>query len=591
MTNGPDHFPPSTPVPPPPPPPPSAPTPSAPSPEEAELTRTIPPVEEAPVAQPEATPAHPLAVPVPPPPPAPPASTPPAPAHAADEQSEADFSEGNCSEVGQPDEHHTEEATPQPDPEATLSAEIPAADSPTPAAPSPLSPSEPEAWITADVDAGAPTRTALPRMLEEIPSAASAGAAPDAVPAPGYPPAPGYAPQPGYGAPPQGYAPPGGYGTAPSPAAGPGMPGGMYAAAPAPSLPREKKSHKKLWISLVVLLVLVVAGVIGFKVTASKFAPEKTAEAYLSAIVDGKASAALEVYDPNVRSGERLFLSDEIYSKATNRPTDFEVISAFKQSQPGGKDTVRVSAEFTIDMKKYPVDLTLSERGKKFPFFSEWQVTDAPLGTLVLRSATPQLSVNGVDVDLSTTVDPADKSERASGYYSLPAFPGTYTVGAQGGNTYVSFGEAESVTVPVLDLSSPAVIEPSFTPEVAAEIQKQVNARYEACMPADTFEVKDCPELNMSDPVFQAVTEIRRSWKEEPKVEVDATKVSYENGAYVGTAKVKGKAIINYKQRYSEKDPWKESEWPVNIWVNRTLRFEVKDGAITVDFSKDNYGW
>ncbi|MGJ9471746.1 hypothetical protein ACRQD0_00305 [Actinotignum sp. GS-2025b] len=588
MTNGPDQFPSSTPVPPPPPPPPSAPTPSAPSPEDAELTRTIPPVEEAPAARPEATPAHPLAIPVPPPPPEPPAheppvSEPPAPAHAADEQ---------------PEEQPTEdEATPQPDPEATLAAEIPAADSPAAAAPSPLSPSEPEAWITADVDAGAPTRTALPRMLEDIPSAASAGAAPDAlpapdsVPAPGYPPAPGYAPQPGYGTTPQGYAPPGGYGTVPSPAAGPGMPGGMYAAAPAPALPREKKSHKKLWISLVVLLVLVVAGVIGFKVTASKFAPEKTAEAYLSAIVEGKASAALEVYDPNVRSGERLLLSDEIYSKATNRPTDFEVISAFKQSQPGGKNTVHVSAEFTIDMKKYPVDLTLSERGKKFLFFSEWQVTDAPLGTVELRSATPQLSVNGVDVDLSTTVDPATKGERASEYYSLPAFPGTYTVGAQGGDTFVSFGEAESVSVPVIGPGSSAAIEPSFTPEVAAEIQKQVNARYEACMPADTFEVKDCPELNMSDPVFQAVTEIRRSWKEEPKVEVEASSLRYENGAYVGTATIKGKAVINYKQRYSEKDPWKESEWPVNIRVNRTLRFEVKDGAITVDFSKDNYGW
>ncbi len=549
MTNGPDQFPPSTPVPPPPPPPPPT---SAPTPEDAELTRTIPPVEEVPATQQEATPAHPLAVPVPP---------------------------------------------PQPDPEATFSAETPAGDSPAPAAPSPLPPSGPEVWLTTEADAGAPTRIALPRMLEEIPSATSAGTgtdavpAPDAVPVPGYPPAPGYAPQPGYGAPPQGYAPPGGYGTAPSPAAGPGMPGGMYAAAPAPALPREKKSHKKLWISLAVLLVLVVAGVIGFKVTASKFAPEKTAEAYLSAIVEGKASAALEVYDPNVRSGERLFLSDEIYSKATNRPTDFEVISAFKQSQPGGKNTVHVSAEFTIDMKKYPVDLTLSERGKKFLFFSEWQVTDAPLGTVELRSATPLVNVNGVDVDLSATMDPATKGERASEYYSLPAFPGTYTVGAQGGDTFVSFGEAESVSVPVSGPGSSASIEPSFTPEVAAEIQKQVNARYEACMPANTFEVKDCPELNMSDPLFQAVTEIRRSWKEEPKVEVEASSLRYENGAYVGTAKVKGKAIINYKQRYSEKDPWKESEWPVNIWVNRTLRFEVKDGAITVDFSKDNYGW
>ncbi len=552
MTNGPDQFPPSTPVPPPPPPPPSAQTP-----EDAGLTRTIPQVEDAPAPQPETIPASPRTVPVPPPP-------------------------------------------PQPDPEPALSAETPAADSPAvedspaAAAPSVPSPSGPEPHVPADAEAGAPTRIALPRMLEEIPSAASAGVAPDVVPAPGYPPAPGYAPQPGYGVPPQGYAPPGGYGTAPSPAAGPGFPGGMYPAAPVsavPAAPRQKKSHKKLWISLVILLVLVVAGVIGFKVTASKFAPEKTAEKYLSAIVEGKASAARDVYDPNVRSGERLLLSDEIYSKATNRPTDFEIISAFKAPQAGGKDTVHVSAEFTIDMKKYPVDLTLSERGKKFLFFSEWQVTDAPLGTVELRSVTPQLSVNGVDVDLSTTVDPANKGERLSEYYSLPAFPGTYTVGAQGGDTFVSFGEAQSVSVPVIGPGSSTSIEPSFTPEVAAEVQKQVNARYEACMPANTFEVKECPELNMSDPVFQAVTEIRRSWKEEPKVEVDAASVRYEDGAYVGTAKVKGKAIINYKQRYSEKDPWKESEFPVNIWVNRTLRFEVKDGAITVDFSKDNYGW
>ncbi|EPD26121.1 hypothetical protein [Actinotignum schaalii] len=543
MTNGPDQFPPSTPVPPPPPPPPP---PSAPTPEDAELTRTIPHVEEVPAAQPEATPAYPLAVPVPP---------------------------------------------PQPDPEAAFPAETPAADSPAPAAPSPLPPSGPEAWLTAEADAGAPTHIALPRMLEEIPSATSAGAAPDAIPAPGYAPAPGYVPHSDYGTSPQSYAPPSGYGTAPSPAAGPWAQGGMYPAAAMPAVPYQKKSHKKLWISLAVLLVLVVAGVIGFKVTASKFAPEKTAEAYLSAIVEGKASAALEVYDPNVRSGERLFLSDEIYSKATNRPTDFEVISAFKQSQPGGKNTVHVNAEFTIDMKKYPVDLTLSERGKKFLFFSEWQVTDAPLGTVELRSATPRVTINGVDVDLSTTVDPATKGERASEYYSLPAFPGTYTVGAQGGDTFVSFGEAESVSVPVIGPGSSASIEPSFTPEVTAEIQKQVNSRYEACMPANTFEVQDCPELNMSDPLFQAVTEIRRSWKEEPKVEVEASSLRYENGAYVGTAKVKGKAIINYKQRYSEKDPWKESEWPVNIWVNRTLRFEVKDGAITVDFSKDNYGW
>ncbi|WP_297564357.1 hypothetical protein [uncultured Arcanobacterium sp.] len=360
-----------------------------------------------------------------------------------------------------------------------------------------------------------------------------------------------------------------------------------------PNLPNngeKKKGKGKKWIIFAVIaLVILLAGGISYKVVAGRFSAENTAEKYLSALVDGKASKALAAYDPNYNSRERILLTDEIYSKAKDRPSDFQILnviaqenSATKNSSKDSKITrsVGIEAELTIDMKKYPVYLTVEERGKKFGLFNNWVITDAPLGTMNIDNTAGKLSINGVEVDLSAL----SEGEDDGGSYYLPAFPGTYTVAAQSNEDLITSDSDTEVVVPVDGSSKYVQLDMQFTDEVLKQAQEQVKAHYDKCMESTTFEVADCPDLEMQDPVYKAISEIKRSWKKDPKISLDSKSPIFQSGAYQGYVDIKGEALINYKERMTGDDPWKDASSPLKISISDSFKFSIKDGKVSVDF-------
>lgn len=374
------------------------------------------------------------------------------------------------------------------------------------------------------------------------------------------------------------------------------------AAPTTPNIPRvpefpgneeKKKGKGKKWIVFAVIaLVILLAGGISYKVVAGRFSAENTAEKYLSALVEGKASKALAAYDPNYSSRERILLTDEIYSKAKDRPSDFQILnvnvpenSATENSPKGSKVTrsVGIEAELTIDMKKYPVFLTVEERGKKFGLFNNWVITEAPLGTMNIDNTAGKLSINGVEVDLSAL----SEGEDDGGSYYLPAFPGTYTIAAQSNEDLITSDSDTEVVVPVDGSSKYVQIDMQFTDEVLKQAQEQVKSHYDKCMESTTFEVADCPDLEMQDPVYKAISEIKRSWKKDPKISLTDKSPIFQSGAYQGYVSIDGQALINYKERMTDSDPWKDASSPLKISISNSFRFSIKDGKVKVDFQED----
>lgn len=363
-----------------------------------------------------------------------------------------------------------------------------------------------------------------------------------------------------------------------------------------PNLPNngeKKKGKGKKWIVFAVIaLVILLAGGISYKVVAGRFSAENTAEKYLSALVDGKASKALAAYDPNYSSRERILLTDEIYSKAKDRPSDFQILNVIAQENSAAENSpkdskitrsVGIEAELTIDMKKYPVFLTVEERGKKFGLFNNWVITEAPLGTMNINNATAQLSINGVEVDLSAL----SEGEDDGGSYYLPAFPGTYTIAAQSNEDLITSDSDTEVVVPVDGSSKYVQIDMQFTDEVLKQAQEQVKSHYDKCMESTTFEVADCPDLEMQDPVYKAISEIKRSWKKDPKISLESKSPIFQSGAYQGYVSIDGQALINYKERMTDSDPWKDASSPLKISISNSFRFSIKDGKVKVDFQED----
>lgn len=369
-----------------------------------------------------------------------------------------------------------------------------------------------------------------------------------------------------------------------------------------PNIPRDpefpgngekKKGKGKKWIVFAVIaLVILLAGGISYKVVAGRFSAENTAEKYLSALVEGKASKALAAYDPNYSSRERILLTDEIYSKAKDRPSDFQILnvnvpenSATENSPKGSKVTrsIGIEAELTIDMKKYPVFLTVEERGKKFGLFNNWVITEAPLGTMNIDNTAGKLSINGVEIDLSAL----SEGEDDGGSYYLPAFPGTYTIAAQSNEDLITSDSDTEVVVPVDGSSKYVQIDMQFTDEVLKQAQEQVKSHYDKCMESTTFEVADCPDLEMQDPVYKAISEIKRSWKKDPKISLTDKSPIFQSGAYQGYVSIDGQALINYKERMTDSDPWKDASSPLKISISNSFRFSIKDGKVKVDFQED----
>ena len=329
--------------------------------------------------------------------------------------------------------------------------------------------------------------------------------------------------------------------------------------------------------AVVVLVAALVVGVfIKNHLAATTYSAQARAEEYLSAVVDGDAGRALELWAPNVTSAERVLLASEIYAAADDRPTAYEITDVDEYD-----GVVDVAAQLTVDSKNYDVLMRLQKHGTQAVLFDDWRIEEGPGQTLVVGDVSQVTRVNGVEVDLSGFAD-------AEGATALPVLPGTYTFEAPTSDDGpFTYGDDIAVTVlPNADGSEgddALTFFPTWTDDAQQQAIAVVQERIDLCMTSDKFQPSDCSDvLGWREPSY-AVTGIKRSWTQEPEL----TFVDDEDGAYVLVDG--GRMHIDYQQRWDEDDDWEDDDTEVSAPFNYGTVVPVSvgdDGEVSVDLSE-----
>lgn len=331
------------------------------------------------------------------------------------------------------------------------------------------------------------------------------------------------------------------------------------------------------------------------------FGPQHTAEAYLQAVIDGRAEDALTAMGPNVTDELRVLATDEIYQAAENRPDSFELGDVHQTGS-----TATVEATVHQSGKAYPVDLHLNQAGTQSVVFNDWALDAGDVaGRAVYLSGPTELTVNAVDVD----IQPAGQSAADQvfdpylGEYSADAvaelaaesgqvlLPGTYTFTAPEGSTYLSSGDDLELTITPGELAeTPIEFSQGYTEAFAEDVITQVEQRLEACVADGTIRIDDCEAASWEDTIWEAMTDIERTWDTPPVIEVvpvdsdeffgSDVELSQYSGPVVARV-TDGRIDISYQVRDREDQDWMERDRSYDPF--RTGFYEPMEFPVTVE--------
>ena len=256
----------------------------------------------------------------------------------------------------------------------------------------------------------------------------------------------------------------------------------------APMDPATKKRIRLIAIIVGALILLAVLATVAFSVLSrTVFGPDNQAEDLLRSVTDGNASQAAEIANPNVSSGQRALLTDDVYGAAQNRISSYEL-----------KDT-------TIDGNRATVNATVTQDGVTTPvalpmvsdsrdgLFKSWRVDETagvPLYqalSVEVPAGVGELSVNGKKVPVDAQGQPHT--------VEYTVLPGDYAVGVGSSSKYVTYGGDQVAEIRAGSPSSAPVMsfQPSFTPALEEDVTKQLNATLDRCARSTEFEPEGCP--------------------------------------------------------------------------------------------------
>ncbi|UQN28449.1 hypothetical protein [Brachybacterium kimchii] len=330
--------------------------------------------------------------------------------------------------------------------------------------------------------------------------------------------------------------------------------------------PLSKKARRRLIAGFAgagAICILVVGLVIAYNVVSrTVYAPEKSVDAYLSALEDGSASQASELAPANVPTAQQVLLTDEIAGAAAQRPDSHEITGTDRQDDGSAQVTARITQDGVTSEQTF----TVERAGRSAVVFPSWRLGAVEYSTLrlVVDQGTSTILVNDQEVDVSGL-------DLSPGFVDLPALPGTYTVSLP----------AASDLVTVTDSEVPVLVEPSGDEDTYAspfyqlseagqkEVQKQVNARIDECATSKDAAPEDCPfEAYVYDEVDDS-----GSWKIE---DYPTVTVEEEDGWYFSTGyEDAGSAVYSYKQ-----EPFLDDEKPTDETSDSSI---TVSGAVSVD--------
>ncbi|WP_188702935.1 hypothetical protein [Microbacterium nanhaiense] len=343
---------------------------------------------------------------------------------------------------------------------------------------------------------------------------------------------------------------------------------------------------------------------------ASSYTADALVSEYLQHLTDGRASAAIDML-PQEPEGNQVLVNDEIYQAAQLRPESYEI-----QGTEVDGTLARVTASYTMGGDRYAdIAFTLEAEDEPDDEYGVWSLTEAPLDYVLLWNVAAVETVNGVAVDLSSAgcevCSADDLISTVNGVGGATAvLPGSYAFAAPESTDAITYGDDQVLTVGHERVSvEPAPygaewVESAYgytdefvagllqgvvsfdarlSEEATAQAVDAVRKQIELCMQSDQFQPKNCPNtLEYRDPGFYAVSDIVRSWAEEPTVEYDPASSSVVVSG--------GEMKVDYTWRFFEDDPWEaDDETVASPFGYEPLRLPVTvadDGSVEVDLSQ-----
>ena len=381
----------------------------------------------------------------------------------------------------------------------------------------------------------------------------------------------------------------------------------------APAARRERKGTSKktkvlLFSGVGVVLLIAAAWAAHAILARTVYGPQHTAEAYLEAVVDGRADEALDSLGPNVTDEQRALATDEVYQAAEDRPDSFEV----GEVELDGSTAV-VDAELVQSGKTYPMELTLEASGRQDVVFHDWSLEDGDVaGRASYTSGPSELTVNGVQTDIepsgeqpeaeaSDTADDPDSMEEAAQDTGQVLLPGTYTFTAPEGGEYLSHGDDLELTITPGEVSAePIEFSQQYTSAFEQDAVDEIEQRLESCVASTVIRIDDCEAASWEDTAWNAMTDIERTWEQTPEITLVPAEPDGEYGSddsledYSGpvTAQVDdGRITINYKVRDDADDDWTDdrdrtySPFQTNGIGPMEFPVTVDGDEISVDYS------
>ncbi|MDO5535884.1 MAG: hypothetical protein Q4F65_14705, partial [Propionibacteriaceae bacterium] len=239
-------------------------------------------------------------------------------------------------------------------------------------------------------------------------------------------------------------------------------------AATEPTEQASKGPSPLVWVLSALAVVALIAGIVWFAVTSSRAARDgaikDTATAYLTAIAEGNAAAALETLAE--QPSNTTLLTDEVLAASAQAAPLTDIVV----DEPVGEDTqVTVTARYALGASPVETTLTLTGDGRR-----EWAIAD---GTAEL--AVPErraLTVNGVTLTEETN----------------PVFPGTYTA-APTSDKIALTGEATATVQAPAQEGARIEVAPGLSEAGVQTALDTVKARFDACLGSTDSRPVDCP--------------------------------------------------------------------------------------------------
>ena len=201
----------------------------------------------------------------------------------------------------------------------------------------------------------------------------------------------------------------------------------QYATAQAPVVPqtgvtftpmsaKSRRRIKRIAISVVALVVLVVVGTVALTIANWTRTPEAQVRQYLGLLAEGKASAATAMVDPGLPNDQRGFLSDQVMASASAR---IEIEDVTVDDAEHAKERV-VTATMRLDGERFTRSFRVSQAKKTFGLLKNWKIQDAMVARVdVEADNVTAFSIGGEKLSIATLKEGSSSS--------LVLYPGVYT--------------------------------------------------------------------------------------------------------------------------------------------------------------------